>query len=264
MSATKSEVTLNFGTSVRGWRTQLGLSQEQLAERASLHRTYVSDVERGSRNVTLATIARLACALGTTVSTLCSSPESFRGGNTAESTSGQNHKLVEILLVEDNPDDVEMTLHAFSRARFTNHVEVAHDGEEALNYVFCQGKYARRSPLNNPQIILLDLNLPRLNGKKVLARIKASEKTRSIPVVMLTRSKNESEILDCLQLGAAIYITKPVDFQGLCKVTPRLNFEWALLERTGNQGLAAGSLPDEIQPHEIPYRRRSGFAVSGC
>ncbi|MGC9941578.1 MAG: response regulator [Verrucomicrobiota bacterium] len=227
---TKSEITRRFGTSVKGWRNQLGISQEELAERADLHRTYVCDVECGARNVTLATIERLARALGTTVATLCSTSESFRGGVTFSGTSSQSQKLVEILLVEDNPDDVEMTLHAFKSARFTNHVQVVSDGEEALNYVFCQGKYALRSPRNNPQIILLDLNLPKVNGKKVLARIKANEKTRNIPVVMLTMSENESEILDCVQLGAAIYITKPVNFQGLCQVIPRLNFEWALLE----------------------------------
>jgi CheY-like chemotaxis protein len=132
--------------------------------------------------------------------------------------------------VEDNPDDVEMTLHAFRNAHFANHVQVVTDGEQALDYVFCRGKYSRRNAKNNPQVILLDLNLPKVEGLEVLGRIKADERTQSIPVVILTMSQDQFKIAECLQLGAANYISKPVNFQRLCQVTPRLNFQWALLD----------------------------------
>lgn len=201
-----------------------------LAERANLHRTYISDVERGTRNVTLEIIDRLAKALDVSISTFFPESKLLNEGKFAVKTNGHSHKLVEVLLVENNPDDVEMTLQAFGKAHFSNHVQVVTDGAEALDYVFCRGKYSRRNAKNNPQVILLDLNLPKVEGLEVLGRIKADERTRSIPVVILTASQDQFKIAECLQLGAANYIAKPVNFLRLCQVTPQLNFQWALLD----------------------------------
>jgi len=218
-----------FGAVVRNWRNHLGLSQEELAERADLHRTYVSSIERGVRNVSLENIARLARALEISVSALFPKPESQNGRTSANNNNGHGKNVVDVLLVEDNPDDAALTLDAFKEARFRNKVQVVSDGMEALDYVFCRGKYAHRQAGEHPQIILLDLNLPKVSGLEVLRRIKADKKTRMIPVVILTISDDNYDIAECRRLGAENYIVKPVDFQRLCRATPRLNLDWVLV-----------------------------------
>ena len=224
----KVDVKKAFGTSVKGWRKQLGISQEELAERADLHRTYISDVERGARNLSLESITRLARALDVSVAALFP-PELANGKTDAGGKNGHGKELVDILLVEDNADDVDLTLHAFKQARFANRVQVASDGQEALDYLFCQGKYSSRNLAEHPQMVLLDLYLPRVSGLDVLRRIKADERTRGIPVVILTISQVFSDFTECQRLGAETYIIKPLNFQRLSQVTPRLNFDWALL-----------------------------------
>ena len=218
-----------FGVSVRGRRNHLGISQEELAERANLHRTYVSDVERGTRNLSLDSIGRLARALEVSISALFPQPELPNGRTTAD--NGRGRDWVDILLVEDNADDAELALNAFKKARFSNRVHVVKDGVEALDYIFCKGKYARRPFGNQPQVVLLDLNLPRLSGMEVLRRIKADARTRHMPVVILTISDDDYDIAECRRLGAENYIVKPVDFQSLSRATPKLNLDWVLLKR---------------------------------
>ena len=137
---------------------------------------------------------------------------------------------MDVLLIEDNADDVEMTLHAFKKARFANRVHVVRDGAEALDYLFCRGKYSAGRAENRPQLILLDLNLPKISGLEVLRRLRAEKKTRQIPVIVLTVSQKDSDIIECHQLGAKTYILKPVNFQRLSQVTPYLNLDWALLK----------------------------------
>src|SRR5262249_44814388 len=149
-----------FGATVKARRRQLGISQEELAERADLHRTYVSDIERGARNISLQSITKLASALAISVSALFPETESLK--EKAAILNGSN--VVDILLVEDNDDDVKLTLHAFEKARFTNQVHVIGDGAKALDYIFCRGNYAQRSSDTRPQVILLDLNLPNISG----------------------------------------------------------------------------------------------------
>ncbi len=216
-----------FGGSVRGWRNHLGISQEELAERANLHRTYVSDVERGTRNVSLENIERLAQALDVSVSTLFPLLDGIVGATGAHER-GRN--LVDVLLVEDNPNDAELALHAFKKARLTNRVHVVKDGAEALDFVFCRGTYSARHAGEHPQLILLDLNLPKVSGMEVLRKIKADKKTRAIPVIVLTVSQKSSDIVECQRLGAETYMVKPVNFQRLCQVTPYLKLDWALVK----------------------------------
>lgn len=220
-----------FGTSVRGWRNLLGISQEELAERANLHRTYVSDVERGARNLSLESIERLAHALEISVSSLFPQPELQKSQNAGATTAnGHGRDLVDILLVEDSADDVELTLHAFKKARFTNRVHVVSDGAEALDYIFSKGKYASRRTAERPHVVLLDLKLPKVSGIEVLRRIKADRRTSMIPVVILTVSDDNYDIAECRRLGAENYIVKPVDFQRLSQATPQLNLNWVLLK----------------------------------
>jgi CheY-like chemotaxis protein/DNA-binding XRE family transcriptional regulator len=218
-----------FGAEVKRRRTGLGLSQEQLAEHADLHRTYVSDVESGKRNPSLASIDRLARALGASLGSVFAALEAETNGGTGTGDAEINRQ-VDILLVEDNPGDVELTLAAFSRAKLANPVQVANDGAAALDFLFCRGQFANRRPENRPQIVLLDLNLPRIHGLEVLKQIRAHPRTRSIHVVVLTISRRDDHIEEALRLGAASYIVKPVDFQNLSEVTQKLSFRWALLD----------------------------------
>jgi CheY-like chemotaxis protein/DNA-binding XRE family transcriptional regulator len=233
----KVDVKKTFGASVRTWRKRLGISQEVLAERANLHRTYVSDVERGARNLSLESITRMAEALGIPVAELFPGelPELLAPAAPGGAAVGgaprriQAPELVEILLVEDNVDDVELTMHAFQQARFANRIQVAADGQEALDYLFHQGPYASLAG-GRPQIVLLDLYLPKVSGLDVLRRMKAEEKTRTIPVVILTISQVFSDFAECQRLGAETYIIKPLNFQRLSQITPRLRLDWALLK----------------------------------
>ncbi len=134
-----------------------------------------------------------------------------------------------ILLVEDNPDDVKLTLRALEKARITNKVEVASDGFEALDYLNGTGKFAGRDPCVLPQVILLDLKMPRLDGLEVLRRIRADEKTRLLPVVILTTSSEERDRVESYKLGANSYIRKPVDFAQFAESVRQLGLYWLVL-----------------------------------
>ncbi len=227
-----SEARDLFARSLKQWRTRRGFSQEELAERADLHRTYISDVERGARNLSLESINKLAAALEVSLPTLfateiSSDPAQFKAGAKPMISAGA---FVNILLVEDNPDDVEIALQAFKRMRFFNPIQIAKDGEAALEVFFGKNGIANELVLGRNQVVLLDLYLPKINGFEVLRRLKADRRTASVPVVLLTASDNSHDMATCQKLGAAAYITKPVNLQGLSKVTPELSLVWALIK----------------------------------
>ena len=139
---------------------------------------------------------------------------------------------IEILLVEDNPNDEELTLYALKRNNITNHIQVVRDGAEALEYLFCTGAYAHCQINKPPKVVLLDLKLPKVDGLEVLERIKTDERTRSIPVVMLTSSQEERDIVESYQLGVNSYIVKPVDFEQFIEAVRQLGLYWMLLNQT--------------------------------
>jgi CheY-like chemotaxis protein len=218
-----------LGTAIKNGRTQLGISQEELAYRAGLHRTYVSDLERGARNPSLESVQKLARALDLSLSMLFE-----RAANGAGSK-----QLVEILLVEDDPRDIDLTVRAFESAKLTNPIHVVRDGVDALDFLFATGRHASRKGSFYSQVVLLDLNLPKKSGIDVLRTIKSDERTKEIPVIILTASSRDRDITECRRLGAANYIVKPVGFQNFSELTPYLSLAWTLVKPLPMQVKAA-------------------------
>ncbi|HIH22219.1 TPA: response regulator [Candidatus Micrarchaeota archaeon] len=141
-----------------------------------------------------------------------------------------------VLLVEDNPDDVELTLRAFRKYNIMNEVVVASDGAEALDYLFCTGRYASRDTNNLPEIVLLDLKLPKVDGLEVLQRLRADERTKHLPVVILTSSNEERDLIKGYKLGANSYVQKPVEFTQFSEAVGRLGIYWLLLNKSPKKG----------------------------
>lgn len=232
-----AELKILLGNAIRRKRSALGISQEELAARAGLHRTYVSDIERGARNPSLESVDKLARALELSLPRLLE-------------TAGDDQALVEILLVEDEPDDIELTMRAFEKARLTNPIHVARDGLEALEFLFAKGRHADREDHPLPRVVLLDLNLPKKSGIEVLRQIKADQRTRDIAVVVLTVSKRDRDINECRRLGAETYIVKPVDFYNFSEVTSQLKLAWTLVKPSSNGDRKIGSDGNQMRAGE--------------
>jgi CheY-like chemotaxis protein len=140
-----------------------------------------------------------------------------------------------ILLVEDNPDDEALTLHALANNKIGNQVFVARNGVEAIDYLFCTGPHAERDPTDLPTVVLLDLKLPKIDGLEVLARIRGNERTRLLPVVVLTSSNEEEDRLKGYSLGANSYVRKPVDFDDFMRAAGQLGLYWLLLNQPAKE-----------------------------
>lgn len=136
---------------------------------------------------------------------------------------------VEILLVEDNPHDVELTLRALKQRNLANHVYVVEDGAEALDFLFSAGQYEDRDVNGNPKVVFLDLKLPKVDGMEVLRRMRADDRTKNIPVVVVTSSNEERDLIQSYDLGANSYIVKPVDFESFMEAVSELGCYWLLL-----------------------------------
>jgi two-component system, response regulator len=146
-----------------------------------------------------------------------------------------NTGKVDIILVEDNPDDAELSIRALNKNRITNVLLHLKDGQEALDYIFCKGVYENRDISDIPKVILLDIKMPKVDGIEVLKRIKANSSTKMIPVVLLTSSKEEKDILESYQLGVNSYIVKPVNFDSFVKAVSELGLYWLFLNQLPNK-----------------------------
>jgi len=154
---------------------------------------------------------------------------------------------IEILLVEDDPDDLELTLRALREDHVGNQVQVARDGEEALDFLFCRGPFSGRDPDCRPKIILLDLKLPKVNGLEVLEQIKRDPRTRAVPVVILTSSKQDQDLVQGYRLGVNSYIQKPVDFDQFRAAIKRLGYYWLVVNQPPPQRAFQEGAWDEIR-----------------
>ena len=246
------DIEKKFGTAVKKWRDKLGLSQEELANRAGWNRTYICDIERGTRNVSLKNVQKLANALSIPLSTLFADPN-FKT-SAAPMTLDQE---VDILLVEDDTNDAILTTQVFKQWGLKNRTYLVSDGVKALDFLFATGSFAHRNPADQPQVIMLDLNLPKISGLEVLRRIKADPRTASIPVIVLSGSKDSGDMTECRRLGVDTYILKPVDFQSFSEVSLRLNLQWILLKPAPQpvvKSAASRWLPPYLLPRLFPVK----------
>ena len=147
---------------------------------------------------------------------------------------------MEILLIEDNPEDVEITLRAFRKYHLADKIHVVHDGEEALECLFGTGRYANRTVSSNTRLILLDLKLPKVDGLEILQRCKADPRTKTIPVVVLTSSREERDLIESYNLGVNSYVVKPVDFLQFIESVRQLGLYWIVLNQLPSELHAVG------------------------
>ncbi len=143
-----------------------------------------------------------------------------------------NQEVIDILLVEDNPRDAELTIRAFKKYNITNRLIVIEDGAEALDYFFCRGKYSQRDINDHPKVVLLDLKLPKVNGLEVLQIIKKDERTHMIPVVIVTSSQQDPDLKTAYEYGANSYVVKPVDFNTFAEAMSKLGLYWLLINQS--------------------------------
>lgn len=224
------------GGAIRDIRVETKITQEELANRSGLHRTYITDVERGNRNISIESLEKIAAALHTPLSILFERCEVKRA-QPLQLLHSSRQRLepaphpIEILMVEDDPNFVELSLHAFSMVNIRNAIHVARDGAEALDCLFATGAFEHRKSMPPPSLILLDLKLPKIDGLEVLSKIRSHEVTRHIPVVIMTSSQSDEDFVKSRELGVQQYLTKPISFSEFSRIAASFGLQWLLLEK---------------------------------
>ena len=221
------DLQTKLGAFIRTRRNQLGITQEELSWRANRHRTYIADIERGARNVTLRSLVNLANALQLTVENLFSRASAPAGTHLCAAGQDNTDGPREILLVEGRATDAKRARRAFNRAKFANPIKVVSSGEQGLHYLFGTGRYAKRVPVR-PLVILLDLNLPDMPVLEFLRCIKKDERTRAIPLVFLTVVGCRLDIIKCGRRAVVHYLIKPLAFENFVELTAKLNLHLTL------------------------------------
>jgi CheY-like chemotaxis protein len=153
-------------------------------------------------------------------------------------------RSVEVLLIDDSPSDVELTIHVLRHNKLANSIHVAEDGKEALDFIFCRGQFKERSITDRPRVILLDLKLPKVNGLEVLKAIRADEHTKAIPVVILTSSKEQRDLVEGYKFGTSAFIQKPVDFEQFQKAIKEIGLFWLVV----NEPPPADAFSNDVLP----------------
>jgi len=243
-----SPLWIRFGTVVRQMRIAKKISQEVLAERAQLHRTYLTDVEHGKRNLSIDSIHKIADALEVSITDLFSQIE--HAGTLHQdvieehaAAADERRDAVEILVVEDDPSYVELTLHALRTGNVSNKIHVVRDGEEALQYFFPKNETDARAARDIPKLILLDLKLPKVDGIEVLQKIRSHELMASIPVIVMTSSNDVVDFKQCQELGVQEYIVKPFNFEQFSRIMLLVGFRWLLLDKRTTESIRAEHQP---------------------
>ena len=212
---------MRFGAMVRNCRRHLGISQEELAWRAGMHRTYIADIERGGRNISLRNLDKLARALDVSM------PQLLTWGESGQSSAGTD--AAELVLVEDDQNDLDLALHALNEAQLSNPVRVLRDGGAALELFFPAERATPKIPACRPLVVLLDLNLPKVPGMEVLRRLKAERQTSVIPVAVLVSSEQDARIEEARRLGAEYHLVKPLRFENFSRLAAKVGLQWLLL-----------------------------------
>jgi two-component system response regulator len=230
------ETLSRFGSAVRSHRKRLGLSQEDLADRSGLHRTYITDVERGVRNVTMESISRLVRALDVPFTQIFGIMEGKQpgwqlAGEHTTSPERVSVRPVEILLVEGNRKHADGIARSLKQHGVTNRVSVVYSGEAALRRLYDGASPPGSDPPILPDIILLDITLSEINALEVLRRLRADGRTRAIPVVVLIPSGSDQDYSETTKLGVTFSINKPVDFCEFSTLMPKMGFQWVLMDQ---------------------------------
>jgi CheY-like chemotaxis protein/DNA-binding XRE family transcriptional regulator len=223
----RPEAQVRLGAMVREFRHRLGLTQDELGFRSNLHRTYIADVERGARNVTLRSIINLAKALDVTVGRMLSHAADKGDTRAGEEDASAAH-MADILLVDDNGAEAALAVRAFKRARVTNRLRIARDAEEALGML--DGAQGKLGPVR-PGLILLNPILSGMSGVEFLRRIRMDRRTRDVPVVLIASAGRGKAFREYRRLGAANCIARPIEVESVVRLAPKLDLQLSLVSR---------------------------------
>lgn len=223
-----------FGAVVRSQRLSAGLSQEELAHRSGLHRTYVTDVERGARNPSLNSIKKLSDALGMPLGGLFGLVEEadrreHQVSASSHQESSSQHEPAEILVAAENSSDADTVIRVLGENNIASHIHAVRDGAEAMDYIFCTGAYKKRDFLKTPDLILLHLRLSKVDAFTILAKIRDNPLTRPIPVVALG-AQSDQDLARAQQHGVTEFIVAPFDFPKLAHASAQLGLQWMLVK----------------------------------